>query len=51
MVKKLILLALIVLAGYWFYNKFLADTMEPFFKKHMNNVDFFGTEVRDYKVK
>ena len=48
MTKKILLLMLLTIAAYMFYKKFMADTMEPFFKNHKNNVDFFQISVPDY---
>jgi len=49
MTKKILLLILAIIAAYMFYKKFMADTMEPFFKKYMNNVDFFQVSTPDYE--
>ncbi|MFH1847704.1 MAG: hypothetical protein ABH825_00625 [Candidatus Omnitrophota bacterium] len=46
--KKIILLAAVIYLLVLFYNKFLADTVEPFFKGLMGNVDFFGAKAPDY---
>ena len=41
MLKKIIIIALIVAAAMFLYNKFIKDTMEPFFGKKAKNVDLF----------
>lgn len=42
MIKKIIILALILWLVFLFYKKYMADTFEPFFRKHVGNVDLFG---------
>lgn len=49
MLKKLIILALVLFGAFFFYKKFMASTMEPFFNKHTGNVDFIQQGVKDYK--
>lgn len=49
MIKKIIILGLILIGAYFFYKKFMADTLEPFFKRHGGNVDFLQQKVPDYK--
>lgn len=39
--KKIIILALIVAAAMFLYNKFIKDTMEPFFREKAHKVDLF----------
>ena len=51
MMKKVLLLMLAIAALFLFYKKFMADTMEPLFKKHKNNVDLFQSSVPDYEAK
>ena len=50
MIRKIIILGLIVLAAFIFYKKFMADSLEPFFRRHRGNVDFFQQKTPDYKV-
>lgn len=50
MIKKIIIFGLIVSAAVIFYKKFMADTLEPFFRKKKGNVDFMQQKVPDYKV-
>jgi len=50
MIRKIILLGLILLAAYIFYEKFMADTFEPFFRKYSGKVDFFQQKVPDPKI-
>lgn len=47
MLKKIIIIALVIIGAYFFYKKFMADTMEPFFKKHAGNVDLMQQKIRD----
>jgi len=49
MAKKILLLILAIMAVYMFYKKFMADTMEPFFKKYKNNTDLFQLSIQDYE--
>ena len=39
MIKKIIIIALIVAAAIFLYNKFLKSTMKPFFDEKANKVD------------
>ncbi len=48
MIKKLIILALIIWGLFVFYKKFMAGTMDPFFKKHTGNVDVLQQKIPDY---
>lgn len=50
MIRKIIILGLIAAGLFFFYKKFMAGTMEPFFKKHTGNVDFMQKKVPDYKI-
>ncbi len=50
MIKKIIIAGLIAWAAFVFYKKFMADTLEPFFKGKKGNVDFMQQKVPDYKV-
>ncbi len=50
MIKKLIIAGLAIWGLWLFYKNFMADTMEPFFRKHAGNVDFFQQKIPDYKV-
>jgi len=50
MLRRIIIGSLILLAAYIFYENFMADTLEPFFKKHKGNVDFFQRKVPAYKA-
>jgi hypothetical protein len=54
MIKKIIIWGLVLLAMYFFYKKFMADTLNPFFgrmQKDRGEVDFFQQKVADYEVK
>ncbi|MCX5714797.1 MAG: hypothetical protein NT033_08375 [Candidatus Omnitrophica bacterium] len=42
MIRKIIILGLIIMAGYFFYKKYMASTLEPFFREKKGNVDFLG---------
>jgi|WetSurMetagenome_2_1015567.scaffolds.fasta_scaffold736011_1 hypothetical protein len=42
------ILALIVLLGYIFYAEFMADTLEPFFKKYSEKPLFY--QIREPKI-
>ena len=48
MIKKLIILGLIIWALVWFYRKLIADTMDPFFNKHIGTVDVLQQKIPDY---
>ena len=53
MAKKIIILGLILLAGYFFYKKFMIDTLNPFFgriQRDKGKVDFFQQKVLDPKI-
>ena len=47
MIKKIIIIGLVIIGMYFFYKKFMADTLGDFFQKQKNNVDFFGTLSND----
>jgi hypothetical protein len=42
MIRKIIILALAIAAGYFFYTRYMSSTMNPFFNKNKGNVDFLG---------
>jgi len=48
-IKNIIIIGLIALVAFLFYKKFMADTMEPFFKEKTGNVDFFQQKLPEYK--
>ncbi len=50
MIKKIIIFGLIALAAFIFYKKFMADTLEPFFRGNKGKIDFMQNKVPDYKV-
>ena len=50
MIKKIIIFGLIALVAFIFYKKFMADTLEPFFREKKGNVDLFKQKIPDYKV-
>lgn len=50
MIKKIIILALIILGAIIFYKKFMSGTFEPFFKENKGNVDLLQKKIPDYKV-
>lgn len=47
MLRKIVILALLVLGAFLFYKKFMAQTLEPFFKEKSGKVDLLGVNVRD----
>jgi hypothetical protein len=49
-IKKIIIFGLIVVGAFFFYKKFMAGILEPFFKEKSGKVDFFGQKMSDYKV-
>jgi len=51
MIKKIIILAIILYCAYFFYEKAMRPTLDPFFHKYKKNVDFFGTKDSDYDIK
>jgi hypothetical protein len=51
MIKKIIILGLILAAGLFFYKKFLASTLDPFFRKNKGNVDILQLKTSDYEIK
>lgn len=50
MIRKIIILGLIGMALLIFYKKFVADIMEPFFRKNRGNVEFIQKKIPDYKI-
>lgn len=42
MIKKIIIWGLIIFGAYLFYKKYMAGTMEPFFREKKGNVDLLG---------
>ena len=53
MIRKIIILGLFLLAGYLFYEKFMADTLEPFFariERNKGKIDLFQQKIPDYKI-
>ncbi len=50
MLKKIIISGLIIFGVFLFYKKFMASTMEPFFKKHAGKTDFLQLKVQDYQI-
>ncbi len=48
MIRNLMILALIMLLGYIFYSEFIADSLEPFFKRYAEKPVFY--QVRDPKI-
>ena len=46
MIRKIFIIALLVLGAFLFYKKFMADTLEPFFKEKSGKVDLLGVNVR-----
>jgi hypothetical protein len=48
MIRKIMILALIILVGYIFYAEFMADTLEPFFSKYGKKPLVF--QVREPKI-
>ena len=50
-IKKIIILGLIAVGAFFFYKKFMAGILEPFFREKQGNVDFLGQKIPDYKVK
>ncbi len=50
MIRKIIISGLIILAVLVFYKIFMADTLEPFFKKHSGKVDLLQLKTSDYKI-
>lgn len=49
MIKKLIILALVLVAAFFVYKKFIAPTSKPFFKKGTDKTDVFGITATDQK--
>jgi len=50
MIKKIIILGLIIFVAVVFYKKFVADSVEPFFRKNSGKIDLLGVKTSDYKV-
>lgn len=50
MIRKIVILGLVILAAFIFYKKFMADTIEPFFRQHKGQVDFMQQKIPDYKI-
>jgi predicted nicotinamide N-methyase len=48
MIRNLMILVLIILLGYIFYSEFMADSLEPFFKRYAEKPVFY--QVRDPKI-
>jgi len=42
MIRKIVLIGLLAIAAYFFYQKFMAQTFNPFFKEKQGNVDFMS---------
>ena len=42
MIRKLIILAIVLVLAYIFYKKYMAQTMEPFLQEKTGNVDFMS---------
>lgn len=51
MIKKIIIIGLIVYAMFLFYKKFMADTMQTYFKLHTRKVDFFQAQNTNPEIK
>ena len=45
MIRKLMILILIVLLAYIFYSEFMADSLEPFFKKYGEKPLFYQIRI------
>ena len=45
MIRRIMILMLIVLVGYIFYTEFMADSLEPFFKKYVKKPLFYQVRV------
>jgi hypothetical protein len=45
MIRKIMILTLIILVGYIFYAQFLADSLEPFFKKNLGESTLYEVKV------
>lgn len=48
MIRKILILALLIYAAFFFYKKYIEPTYGTSFKQHMGKVDFFGTSVPNY---
>ncbi|MBU1998332.1 MAG: hypothetical protein ABIG46_06600 [Candidatus Omnitrophota bacterium] len=51
MIRKLIILSIILVAGYLFYQKYMASSVNPLFKGRKGNVDFLQMKVKEPVVK
>jgi uncharacterized protein YxeA len=49
MIKKLIILAIVIVVAFYFYKNFMASTMHPFFKKNTGNVDLMNVDSKTGK--
>lgn len=49
MLRKIIYFAIIAYGLWFFYQKFIAPTVEPFFKDKVCNVDLYQLNIRDSK--
>lgn len=47
MIRKIIIIGIIAIAAYFFYKKFVAPTVVPFFKEETGKVDFLGVTTVD----
>ncbi len=47
MLRKIIYFAIIVYGVFFFYHKFVASTVEPFFKGKAGNVDLYQLNIKD----
>jgi len=45
MIRRLIIIALIALLAYIFYAEFMADSLEPFYKKYIGKPLFYQVRV------
>jgi len=45
MVRRIMILMIIILAGYIFYEEFVADSVEPIFKKYKENQLLFQPKI------
>jgi len=53
MIRKIIILAVVLVAAYFFYKNYMASTMDPFFREKKGNVDLLGvtTPTLDKAIK
>jgi len=47
MLRQIIYFAIIIFGLLFFYQKFVASTVEPFFKGKTGNVDFYQLKITD----